>query len=232
MRRQSGQDGQGVLLVAEDHLLEGKTIAGTGCVNFWMHGTAGDATIRDLKVTGTETVKSDGLSANMLHSLDVLADTWVSTDDVGRTAGTDNRAVTDNKVGIFYFLWHSVEKHGGDGKIYNHAKSWYTGGKDALIQTMTEGPMGFAHYWAEPYFGYYRSVDEWVIRKHAYQLTAAGIDFVFFDVSNGIAYENKYETVLRIWSEMRAEGYYTPQVMFFVGMTEDKTAFDDPWRNL
>lgn len=215
-----------------DPLEEDKVIAGTGCVNFWMHGTAGDATIRDLMVTGTETVKSDGLSANMLHSLDVLSDTWVSTDDVGRIAGTDNRTVTDKKVGIFYFLWHSVETHGGDGKIYNHSESWYTGGRDAFIQTMTEGPMGFAHYWAEPYFGYYRSVDEWVIRKHAYQLTAAGIDFVFFDVSNGLSYETEYETVLRIWSEMRAEGYDTPQVMFFVGMTEDKTAFDDLWRNL
>ena len=69
-----------------------------------------------------------------------------------------------------------------------------------------QGPLGFAHYWAEPYFGYYRSDDEWVIRKHTYQLTAAGIDFIFIDATNGQTYESTYETILKVWSKMREDG--------------------------
>lgn len=97
-----------------------------------------------------------------------------------------------------------------------------------------QGPLGFAHYWAEPYFGYYRSDDEWVIRKHTYQLTAAGIDFIFIDATNGQTYENTYETILKVWSKMREEGYRTPQIMFHCGNEVDlsRSSLMALWSNL
>ena len=153
----------------------------------------------------------------MFNFKDVFADTWVSIDDEGRVTGFDNGVVKDRKVGIFYFLWHDRINHPGDGKIYNHSLAYKQGGSDALIEELQKGPLGFAHYWAEPYFGYYNSDDEWVIRKHAYQLTSAGIDFVFFDTTNGLIYEHNLETVLTVWSKMRTEGYKTPDIMFNCG---------------
>ena len=124
----------------------------------------------------------------MMNSKDVFADTWVSTDDEGRFTGTGNNTVNDRKVGIFYFLWHDGTS---SQPIYDHTKAYYEGGSSKLIEMIQQGPLGFAHYWAEPYFGYYRSDDEWVIRKHTYQLTAAGIDFIFIDATNGQTYESK-----------------------------------------
>ena len=213
----------------------GVEVPGSGYFNIWLHHMAnGPVYITDLTATGTQGAKKTAEDANMMNSKDVLADTWVSTDDVGRVTGTANGAVGDKKVGIFYFLWHDPNIHGGDGKIYNHTETYYTGGQDALIDVMQQGPLGFAHYWAEPYFGYYRSDDEWVIRKHTYQLVAAGIDFIYIDATNGLTYENTYETILRVWSEMRAEGYETPQIMFHCGdnMSIAPKSFEALWNNL
>ena len=40
------------------------------------------------------------------------------------------------------------------------------------------------HFWGEPLFGYYRTTDPYVLRKHAEMLADAGVDVVFFDCTN------------------------------------------------
>ena len=103
-----------------------------------------------------------------------------------------------------------------------------------MIDVLGKGPLGFAHYWAEPYFGYYSSDDEWVIRKHTYQLVAAGIDFIFIDVTNGRVHEDNYELILKVWSQMRAEGCKTPQIMFHCGYVRENglKSFKALWNKL
>ncbi len=203
----------------------------SGRVSFWLHHTKNPASVTDLSVTGMTTAKFTAATANQMAGRDILSDTWVGIDDEGRVAGTDNGVVNDRKVGIFYFLWHDGSS---SQPIYDHSAAYAAGGKDKLIETMTSGPLGFAHYWAEPYFGYYRSDDEWVIRKHTYQLTAAGVDFIFIDATNGLTYEHNYETILKVWSEMRAEGHTTPQIMFHCGNTVNlaEASFNALWANL
>ena len=148
---------------------------------------------------------------------DVFSDTWVAVDGANRTmtGAADTPVANAKKVGIFYFLWHEHR----NAPIYDHHAAYTEGGLEALWETMTaEGLHGNrepGHYWAQPYFGYYRSDDEWVIRKHAYMLTEAGVDFVYFDVTNGFTYTGAAEAVMRVWSQMRQEGYATPDVCFF-----------------
>lgn len=194
----------------------------------------GDTTVSDLKADGYEKVLSDNAIINMLNSRDVNSDTWVATDDENRFSGTGDGDLTDKKVGIFYFLWHDNDNNSGDGKIYDHTKTYYTSGVNGLRNVITQGPLGFAHYWAEPYFGYYSSDDEWVIRKHTYQLVAAGVDFIFIDATNGKTHEDNYELILKVWSEMRAEGYQTPQIMFHCGYVRENglKSFNALWKNL
>lgn len=189
------------------------SIEEAGYFNIWLHHMQDNAYLSDIKISGLE-YENNMEVANMMNSKDVFADTWVSTDDEGRFTGTGNNTVNDRKVGIFYFLWHDGTS---SQPIYDHTKAYYEGGSSKLIEMIQQGPLGFAHYWAEPYFGYYRSDDEWVIRKHTYQLTAAGIDFIFIDATNGQTYESTYETILKVWSKMREEGYRTPQIMFHCG---------------
>ena len=208
-----------------------KAINGNGCFSLWLHHVKNPAVITDWKSTGAVSPKFTAPDGNLMLGRDILSDTWVSIDDEGRVAGTDNGVVNDKKVGIFYFLWHNGTSF---QPIYNHAEAYEKGGSALLIETIKSGPLGFAHYWAEPYFGYYQSNDEWVIRKHTYQLNAAGVDFVFIDATNGHTYENNYETILKVWSEMRAEGHTTPQIMFHCGNTYNlaKASFTDLWDNL
>lgn len=152
--------------------------------------------------------------------IDLHQDTWAASDDLNRQLPLNVEVnKKDRKVGIFYFMWHR-----GKGELMDHSLAYAMGGIEEFEKVMQQGRLGFAHYWAEPYFGYYRSDDEWVIRKHIYQLANAGIDFIFFDVTNGIIYPEILTVILKVWIEVRNEGYKTPEIMFNAGDSVDNAA--------
>lgn len=200
-----------------------------GYTHLWSHSPGSDPVVKGFTMSITSTKGDQDNDGIIPATRDVLADTWVGVDGAGRllsgeTVGTPG----DRKVGIFYFLWH--EDHMNGMPLFDHTAAYLEGGMEGLWAEMTDGPEGFAHYWAEPYFGYYSSNDEWVLRKHAEQLSAAGVDFVFFDASNGILYEKNYMALLRVWSQMRQEGQDTPQVAFLCGSSHDE--FNALWNQL
>ena len=185
-----------------------------GYAHLWSHITSSDTTADHFTVTAVRqrgNTDNDGIKPN---TRDLLADTWTATDAIGRTVSTETKVPNGTKVGIFYFLWH--ETLNNSKPIYDHTASYEKGGIDELWKTMKSGSLGSIHYWAEPYFGYYASDDEWVIRKHGTMLAEAGIDFVFFDATNGPVYPQNYTAVLRVWSQMRKEGTKTPDVCFIL----------------
>ena len=114
-------------------------------------------------------------------------------------------------VGVFYFLW--LGQHGMP-EIYDISKILPAHGKDVLFHTddRSISPAGRFHWWSEPLYGYYSSSDEWVIRRHMELLTQAGVDFLVFDTSNCLIYETVAEKVMKIITELRAEGWEAPQV--------------------
>jgi hypothetical protein len=145
--------------------------------------------------------------------IDLKQETWVCTDELQRNVTPEKYPAKrdDRKVGMFYFLWHD---HRPDQPLVDHTRSYNEGGIPKVKEDLAAVPMGYLQYWAEPYFGYYRSDDPWVIRKHASMLSDAGVDFIFFDVTNTLTYPQTYGMVLRVFSEMRSEGIKTPEVMF------------------
>lgn len=195
-------------------------VAKTGYARIWTHHMKKTSKLSNIRVSGEMTITTTD-PIDMLNSRDVFADTWVATDDAGRATpvGNDTAVPGDKKVGIFYFMWHNATKQ-GQNTLYDHTAAYLSGGVDAVWDLIPQGSLGFAHYWAEPYFGYYNSDDEWVIRKHGYMLAEAGIDFIYVDATNGIIYEHNLETLLRVWSEMRTEGYQVPQICFHCGNTD------------
>ncbi len=199
-------------------------VAKTGYARIWTHHMKKAVKLTNIKVSGESTGYTTE-PIDMLNSRDVFADTWVATDDVDRTTpvGTDTATPGDKKVGIFYFMWHNATKQ-GQNPLFDHTAAYLSGGVDAVWDLIPQGNLGFAHYWAEPYFGYYNSDDEWVIRKHGYMLAEAGVDFIYVDATNGIIYEHNLETLLRVWSEMRTEGYAVPQICFHCGNTDSLAA--------
>ena len=94
-------------------------------------------------------------------------------------------------VGIFYFLWL-----GNDiGGIYDISKMLETYDPYDLTNPLWAlpgaanynskiSPKNGFHYFEEPLYGYYRSTDKWVIRRHLELLTLAGIDFLYLDFTN------------------------------------------------
>ena len=208
-------------------------VAKTGYARIWTHHMKKAVKLSNIKVSGESTGYTTE-PIDMLNSRDVFADTWVATDDADRTTpvGTDTATPGDKKVGIFYFMWHNATQQ-GQNPLFDHTAAYLSGGVDAVWDLIPQGNLGFAHYWAQPYFGYYNSDDEWVIRKHGYMLAEAGVDFIYVDATNGIIYEHNLETLLRVWSEMRTEGYAVPQICFHCGNTDSLAAasLNSLWNN-
>ncbi len=157
---------------------------------------------------------------------DTFSDTWVATDRLGRSLPSASEVGTPRpgrQVGIFYFLWLT-----GQGPVYD------------LTQMLAANPANPAyglnhafHFWGEPLFGYYRSDDEFVIRKHAQMLADAGVDVLFFDVTNGFTYDNTYRQVCAVLAALRRDGLRTPQIAFLAHSGEGQVVqrlYDDFYR--
>lgn len=156
---------------------------------------------------------------------------WVAIDGQGNAIDPDMGAYPDKSgrdgkiVAVFYFLWHGC--HGYDSPSNSN---------DVMVPTALDtrspfdiqklldenpvnpalGDIGVMHHWGEPYLGYYVSNDAWVIRKHAQMLVDAGVDAIFFDVTNGYHYNSVFRRLALIFSEMRANGNKTPQFAFLL----------------
>ena len=143
--------------------------------------------------------------------------TWIATDALGRTTPTYEEAGAlkeDAYVGIFYFMF--MDPIFDSNEIMDFSAAYNKGGAQAVWNTAVTN--GF-HIWAEPYFGYYLNTDEWIIRKHAYMLSEAGVDFIYLDVTNNSMYQHCWETIFRVWKEIRDEGQDTPDICFSFGKT-------------
>lgn len=156
-----------------------------------------------------------GLSAFAAEFRDLKNDTWVATDDLGRVTPLNDETgdiKQEKYVGIFYFMF--LGDKGSD--ILDISFSYKRGGIEAVWEDMVHGDGTF--FWAKPYLGYYRNDDAWVFAKHAQLLSDAGVDFVYLDVTNyGAFFESSWQKLLDVWSEIRANGGVTPQVVFHCG---------------
>lgn len=142
--------------------------------------------------------------------------TWTASDDLKRTVSSNAEAGDPKKekyVGLFYFLcWIGAGQH-----VQDITKLYLDLGVKDLKKYLQE--QGGESYWSEPYFGYYLNTDKWVYRKHAYMLEAAGVDFIFLDVSNGATFDKGHLALFDTWLRIRREGGHTPQICFFCGDT-------------
>ena len=127
-----------------------------------------------------------------------------------------------NQVGLFYFLW--LGEHGRH-KPYDISKITAEH-PDAGYHPDGEywGGVGVYHHWGEPFYGYYYSDDEWVVRRHMKLIMQSGIDFLFFDTTNAVIYEKNIKLVLRILQEYHDDGWAIPKIMCYTNTQSGKTA--------
>jgi hypothetical protein len=138
-------------------------------------------------------------------------------DEFGRTFDPVLKTDSGKTVGMFYFLWH-----GASGKTtYNITELLKTDTKSLWNKAGTpSSPLYAFHYWNEPLFGYYRSTDKWVIARHCEMLTAAGVDFLAFDTSNGEIYTDQFMALCDVFQEYYDAGWDVPKLCF---MTRSKS---------
>lgn len=157
------------------------------------------------KETRTEMdIYGNGYNTNML----------VGFDEQGHLVNAVSSEKENCQVGIFYFLWLG-QPFADD--IYDVSKILEEHGKDVVFHRDVPGisPVNQAHWWSQPLFGYYNSSDEWVIRKHLEMLTDAGVDFLVFDTTNTVTYDNVAKRIMKVITELRAEGWDAPQVVYY-----------------
>ena len=146
---------------------------------------------------------------------DVYSDTWEATDALGRAlpGHAETGPPREGKfVGIFYFLWLGAHGQAGPFNIPKILAEH----PDAMKNPDHEawGPAGAFHHWEEPLFGFYTSDDSFVLEKHARMLADAGVDAVFFDVTNQATYKDNYMALCEAWARVRKLGSRTPQIAF------------------
>lgn len=151
---------------------------------------------------------------------DVMSDTWIATDALGRTLpdGTACGAPRpDKQVGIFYFLW--LGEHGaGQAKVHDISRILAANPREPAW-----GPVHHFHWWGEPQLGYYRSRDRHVIRRHVQMLADALVDVLICDVTNAFTYDEVAAELCAVLAEFRAAGRQVPRIAFLANSSGAKT---------
>ena len=148
----------------------------------------------------------------------VNSDHWAATDALGRTVGRYDRAEKDKQVFMFYWTWH--ERYDAPGtEVKNNTeiiRQYPEAMQDANHPAWTKKATG-NYFWGEPLFGYYRTTDTWVLRKHAELLADAKVDGVFFDCTNGtFTWDASTDSLLYAWDQAQKEGVNVPKIAFML----------------
>ena len=168
-------------------------------------------------VTISYKVNEETVSYTVPNSKNYLFGGYAAVDDLGRPLydSTEVGSYTEERqIGLFYFLWHDADHDQG---LFDLQKIIDEMGLPAAanLNNGRYGSLGVSHWFAEPLYGYYYINDEWVLRKHVELLTNAGVDFLFFDTTNGEAYIPTAKKLMGILHEYNEMGYDAPQVVFY-----------------
>ncbi|BDI28986.1 hypothetical protein CCAX7_10370 [Capsulimonas corticalis] len=142
---------------------------------------------------------------------------WTATDALGRTLPSYAQTggpKANRWVGIFYWQWHSDDRYLPQYDMTEFLKSHP---RFMDFQAHPAGGPDFpTYYWGQPLFGYYRSTDPWVIRKHLVMLADAGVDFLFLDYTNGSVYDKELQAFMGVARDLKSRGVAVPKLVFFL----------------
>lgn len=134
-----------------------------------------------------------------------------SVDALGRvTLAGDGEESRD--VGLFYFLW--LGAHVSGSQVYDVTDLEENNPDELWNPDSKVSPTGTYHFWGEPLYGYYHSADPWVLTRHIELFTMIGIDYLLFDVTNAVTYDNVLRVMFPLLDKYRLQGWDVPKVGF------------------
>ena len=157
-------------------------------------------------------------------------DFWYATDELGRKipGGCDSVPKRNKFVGLFYWTWHT-----------SNAKRLVPRNVTEIIERNPEAvndfshpawegvPSGTAHFWGKPVYGYYDDHDEFVLRKNAELIAAAGVDVLFFDCTNGnFLWDAEYLFLAEVYRKALSQGLNVPKFAFMLNFGPYDTSRD------
>lgn len=71
------------------------------------------------------------------------------------------------------------------------------------------------HFMSEPLYGYYSLRDPWLLTRHVELLTLAGIDYILFDYTNSVTYNDVVSIVLQTLDKFYQQGWDVPKIGFY-----------------
>ncbi len=151
---------------------------------------------------------------------EVQSDHWAGTDALGRTLRDYSKAGDEKEkyIAMFYWTWHQ-RKDDTTATVKNITeivRQYPEAMKDYNHPAWGEAKPG-SFYWEQPLFGYYKTTDPWVLRKHAEMLADAKVDAVFFDCTNGsLTWEDSYEALMKTWDQAQKDGVKVPKIAFML----------------
>ena len=238
---QKPQAGERYVLSADNYAgtvrLASDTAKGTLTVSYGEGSSARSYTVpdnayfRNGPLSGT-----DALGRKLPDQFTEIDPDYVEHDESGNAAVVDAKTRTvgvygsngTRYVGIFYFLWHGTMTDVG-AEPRNIQEMLDTYGDKAKDMPELWAYVNATFYFAKPLYGFYRSDDEWLIRKHMELLTNAGVDFLYFDVTNNYLYERSAVKIMAVLHEMNEQGYAAPKVVFYTNTaakTRVRQAYD------
>ncbi len=144
--------------------------------------------------------------------------TWEATDELGRTLPTyeETGGLRDGKtVALFYWSWHVSQDSGEPLNVQKvmdeHPEAKNDFNSSVWPKTRT------VHFWNESIYGYYKTNDVWVLRKHAELLADAGVDVLFFDNTNGtFTFRDSYVPIYETFMKALEDGVKVPKISFLL----------------
>ena len=159
-------------------------------------------------------------SDSLIYTHEVMPDTWVFTDGLGRVSLTNKEVgdLRDDKtLAMFYWTWHVSGSTKNKPVNMQELSTKYPEAMRDYDNPLWTELGNIISFWNEPIYGYYRSDDGWVQRRQGELLANAGVDVVFTDNTNGIyTWRNGYTSLMSTWADAMADGVKTPKVSFML----------------
>ncbi len=159
-------------------------------------------------------------SDSLIYTHEVMPDTWVFTDGLGRVSLTNadvGDPRSDKTLAMFYWTWHVSGSSKNNPVNMTELSAKYPEAMRDYDNPLWSELGNVTAFWNTPIYGYYRSDDGWVQRRQGELLANAGVDVVFTDNTNGIhTWRNGYTSLMSTWSDAMADGVKTPKVSFML----------------
>ncbi len=152
---------------------------------------------------------------------DVMPDTWVTDDEIGRTVASSDGGVErtdidpEATVGMFYYVWHGFHAQKNDKDI--------TEILDEDVDNPQWGDPQVFHWGSTPWLGRYGGADKYKTAKHFQMLLDAGVDFIVLDFTNAFIYDDALKALMNEYDRREKLGLRNLKICAMLHANSTKT---------